>query len=87
MTYRRYRNSSNEVRYITAKFAGKCYGCGCEIKAGAACEYWPAKKAIGHYGAFSGDGDRMGACYSARKSSDRDPGFVDLEQCSYVCGR
>jgi hypothetical protein len=79
------------VRTITAKFAGKCYGCGAEIKAGAMCDYSPTQKAIGHLGAFSGDGDKMGQCYSARKQQ-RDSGFVDLDRmyedsCSDICGR
>lgn len=86
---RRYRNrSSNTPRTITAKYAGTCYGCGAEIKAGAMVDYVPGK-GIGHLGAFSGDGDKMGQCYSARNS---DPGFVDLDRmyedsCSDICGR
>jgi hypothetical protein len=88
----RYRQrSSNTVRTITAKFAGKCYGCGCEIPTGAMCDYLPGK-GIGHLGAFSGDGDRMGACYSARKVHERDPGSIDLDrmyedQCAEITGR
>lgn len=89
--YRNYR-SNNAVRTITAKFAGKCAGCGAEIKAGMLCDYDPSRKAIGHLGAFSGDGDKMGQCYSARKAQEKDPGFVDLDrmyedQCADLCGR
>ncbi len=85
---RYYRQNSNTVRTITARFAGKCYGCGAEIQAGIMCDYHPGKKAIGHLGAFSGDGGKMGQCYSARK----DAGFVDIDrayedQCADICGR
>lgn len=90
MRYNRNRSTSATARTIYAKYAGKCYGCGGDIKVGAMCDYLPGK-GIGHLGAFSGDGDRMGACYSERVKQ-RDAGFVDLDrayedQCSDICGR
>lgn len=92
MRYNRYRKPDMSPRTITAKFAGKCYGCGADILAGAICDYSPKHKAIGHLGAFSGNGDKMGQCYSAIKARQQDTGFVDLDrayedQCADICGR
>ena len=87
----RYRRQSTAIRTIIAKYSGKCASCGGPIKAGAMCDYDPGKRVIGHLHAFSGDGDRMQQCYSARKAMT-DPGYVDVDrayedQCAEICGR
>lgn len=84
MRYR--RRIDNSPRTITAKFAGKCANCGGDIPAGAMCDYHPVKRQIGHLGAFSGDGDKMGQCFAARRDApDTDRMYED--QCAAICGR
>lgn len=91
MNYRRSNYRAQTIRTITAKFAGKCHGCGSDIRAGVLCDYHSGLKRIGHLGAFSGDGDKMGQCYSARVARQAEP-FIDIDrayedQCADICGR
>jgi len=87
MNYRRSNYRSHSARVITAKFTGKCFCCGGDVKAGELADYIPATRQIGHYKAASGDSAR---CYGVLKA-EQTP-FIDIDrayedQCADICGR
>ena len=97
----RYRNnaSSNTIRIIIAKFAGKCACCGGAIPAGAMVDYWPTRRSIAHHKGWNGDSV---TCYNVQctemerqglpTSRKPNPDFIDIDrayedQCADICGR
>lgn len=74
-------------RDMTAKYNGKCAGCGGAIKRGDRIEYDTNNRKAYHYGA--GNGDYAGKCYAERQKP-RD--FIDIDriyedQCADICGQ
>jgi hypothetical protein len=53
---RNYKRSNNEVRYLNAKYAGKCAACGGAIKAGELVAWDPARRQIEHLGNYDPSG-------------------------------